>query len=303
MQRPCFALAVLLGSLTSSVLVVSKVNSQSLAMAVIELPGPASISGSVVEASAISVVLGQSIDTEDDGWWDHTGGADQVASDDGQQRDADSSLATAENIDWSTNLWWTLLTAGYDKAQDLVVCGGHCFAVASYQTESEQSPSVDPVIAEPGDVSYLTSGPTNLLSCEDYEYCLEDVVGEPILLPEDCAVWLWHGIEDARIWAGDQLQGWWTIACDQAAQLRERVAQTIAEPSANELRDDVGPATTFSTNAAADFQEEVLLIAAADSLDHLSWRLQEAAWHLRYWAADRIVAKGSSRRVANKPAH
>ena len=56
MQRPCFALAVLLGSIASSMLVVGTANSQSLAVAVIELPGP-SVSGDFLEDSAIGVAL------------------------------------------------------------------------------------------------------------------------------------------------------------------------------------------------------------------------------------------------------
>jgi len=67
MQRPCFALAVLLGTIASSLAMVSTANSQSPAVAVIELPGPAASVG-IIHEVAVTLVLGQSIDIGSDDW-------------------------------------------------------------------------------------------------------------------------------------------------------------------------------------------------------------------------------------------
>lgn len=333
MQRPCFALAVLLGSMATSMLMVRTVNSQSPAIALIELPGPVCVSGGIEEASTISVVLGQSVDTGDDDCLDETGGDNLVASDGEPWWKADSSLATLWNSDESTNAWSTLLATGYDIAFDFAMCGGRYFALTSSKSDIECSLAIDQHRTDLIEGADHTAGTTHEIRCEDYNYCLgfdcelgqtgprheltdanrlvptatlyETDVCQTVLLPEDCAVWLWHGFQNTGAWAGDQLHTWWTISHNHpwVGRFHGQSSENNTESSIDDLFGQVIPAAAAPTSVATGFQEEVLIIAAADSLDQLGLRLQEAANQLRYWAADRIVMKGNLRRVAQKPAN
>jgi hypothetical protein len=394
MQRSCFALAVLLGSMASSVLVVGSVHSQPAAIAVTVLPGPASIGGFVTGTPTVTIVLGQSVDADDDRWWEETGGADRVASDDVQQRDADASLATEDPAIIEPNHWWNSLGTGYDSAYDFAMYDGW-YDVESSQTDVEHSVALEESFREECEGSYFVSGPTSSVACEDYDHCIDgepelglgtsrtcpwsgqdltdddakyyglipcligteqsceveqSVVTEnspvlsidhcsawiletsnlvvnransavgrwyasasrshgnarhseaPTLLSEECVAWILQQARIAFAWTDAAARRSYSYANDGewAYQIRDQWTAIVAgEPSVEEST----VTTSVSTNepdVSSDFHEEVLLLTTANTLDHLSLRLQEAAQYLRYWAADCVASKTKSRRVANR---
>ena len=361
MQRPCFALAVLLGSMASSVLVVGRVHSQLPATASMALPSPSSTFGSVSSVSSVSVVLGQSVDVGYESWWEYSGGADHVASDDEQQRDAEASLATEDSS--TTSPGWTLPTTGYDSAYDFAMHGGWYSDVAPSPTEVDYSwaeEKCNPVETGAYVENEDLTAPTG---CEEDDYCFsnrfdadmgrswvcpwsrpdsmnadcitecpdetQDIDTIATLRPEVCSRWLIQKVAGLMQWTKDTAQGWHSYAQESAAireldqwmaiaamqwtkttirgwityanqqpwvvQMQYRWISIASRPQEIDVSGYYGELTD-----SQDFDEEVLLLTAAETLDRVGSTLQEAARTLRFWAADRIVAKGNSKRVARR---
>jgi hypothetical protein len=340
MQRPCFALAVLLGSIASSLVMVSTANSQSPVVAVIELPGPAASVG-IIHEVAVTLVLGQSIDIGSDDWLAECEAPEQSHCSANYDCDYDCDydcqvepiVATTPTSNQPTGFWSTLMTTGYDIAYDYAMFGGRFLATEPCHQDHEKFVSVD---VQEGfdclqDVEEEVACPDEVatsIESEEYNYCLgwgceridssyvaevdeatpADTLEEtnssvPLLLPEDSSAWLWQGIENSGAFAGEELHKWWTLAQENAwtQGVRDQLLNWNSIPTNIGAISRKAPATPVSVETPNSFQQEMLMLIAADSLEIIGKQLQGAADQLRFLAADRIVSKSSARRVANKP--
>lgn len=364
MQRPCFALAVLLGSMASSVLVVGRTHSQLPVTASMTLPSPSSTHGylSFSGGSTVAVVLGQSMDVGYESWWEYSGGADHVASDDAQLRDANPSLATEDLLKSSK---WTLPTTGYDGAYDFAMHDGWYTDVAPSPVEGDYSWADEKSSQEeePAEVSDPIDDLTGPTGCEEDDYCFGDrfdadqgrswvcpwsrpenmirdevlecedetidVASTSSLQAEECSRWFIQKVTGVLQWTTETVESYHSYAKDSVAtqELDQWLAVAAMQWTKTTVRGWIayvnqqpwvvqmqyrwatiatGPREIDVTGYYGDstesqgFDEEVMLLTAADTLDRVGSTLQQAAQTLRFWAADRIVAKGNSKRVAQR---
>ena len=362
MQRPCFALAVLLGTMASSVLVVGRVHSQLPAVASTTLPSPSSTYGNVSCVQSVSIVRGQSVDAGYESWWEYTGGADHVASDDEQMRDANPSLATEVELKRAAALW-ALPTTGYDSAYDFAMHDGWYSDVRPFPSDTESSWSAEKYSSDETEDGARTddlSGPTG---CEEDDYDFgdrfnvdfgrswvcpwsrpdvttnrDDVVEcedenvAPVTThrPLDCSRWIIRQLTEAIQWTKSSAQDWSSQALTSPAikQLDHWMAVAATEWTKTTVRGWVAYANQqpwvvqmqYRWTSIAfrpqevdvsgyygeqtepqDLHEEVVLLTAAETLDRIGMTVLEASQTLRIWAANRTAAKGSSKRVANRP--
>lgn len=297
MQRPCFAVAILLASMATSVLVVGKVQSQSQGSSVSRLPSPRVVCGGVAGVEGTTVlVLGQS-DDEVDRWLE--------------------SLDEFVESDRKASHWFEVAGTGYDAAYDFAMHDGQYEGITRSTVDIEHS------LAAAGEAAVSESGAegdgTSELERYFYEASTygsnEVAVDAEMRVGGDAATaiaveWIAGRVEEARDWlvatpVAQRLVGWWEEGRDATWMVGwvavERDSATMSTVELYEFEmDEPEVEAPYQGPDPVDFGDEVLLITAADTLDSLSARLEEAAQQLRFWAATRMVHKSQGRRVAQR---
>jgi len=297
MQRPCFALAMLLGAMASSVVVVGASYSPSPVTLGAGLPGPAMVCG--VEVGKTPAIV-------------RSQGEDEPFVD----------------VDDPAALRWSTLTAtGYDPAFDFAMFDGSFDDVAPSQFEIAtaqvaesllvEAPAislqvefltVDEIVAEPAACHLDCSGETMLDEESDEpttKFCpwtgeerpmeLEPVSPTPVPVDDE-------SVETSLMGrAARSIQANWSNAKDWSESVANHpwltiVRDEIAWANAESSFDDLFGATVTAEakvieDASPSWELENILLHTANSLEQLSQQLQQVAQRIRDFANDRIVAR------------
>lgn len=301
MQRPCFAVAILLAWMAGSLVVVSRVESRSRERQVANLPSPRSVCH-FESAGGRTIVLGQSA--------------------------AISEEVTGEAgaVEPLVNRWYGIHGTGYDAAYDFAMLDGSYPDLARSTVDIEHSMAATEVAdqfvgdSELEEYFYQASADplppsANQVAAVEIpalempaSFTLWGVAVSLRDLPEQAHQWVAGELRQIGVWVETHdlirpLASWSQAQLAELAwlQLPPQPETPVARVATVELLEFEWTEGPGASELGVDYTDEVALITAADTLEMLSAKLEIAAERLRYWAATRMVEKSHARRIAHRP--